>query len=384
MASKAVRAFSRVVSRVPRGVAAGRSVTQLQRVGLMNSRRAVAVPSLQQWTSAMQTREMSYFSDDEELEGIVYPSPTAKIGETAPTFTAKAVVDGEITEVSLEDYEGKWVVLFWYPKDFTFVCPTEIIAFSDRANEFRKIGAEVLAISTDSEESHLAWTRLPRNQGGLGKMDIPLVADLTKMISAQYGVLQEDIGIAFRGLFIINPEGVLEQITMNNFPVGRSVDETLRLVQAFQFVAEHGEVCPANWTPGDKTIIPNPEDSQAYFSTVEDNANAESDKIYSVKSADEIDALISSGKPTVVDFMANWCGKCQQIAPYYEKLAEKNPDVKFVKVDTAAAGLESSKEKHGIQSLPTFKFYKNGEEVGAPVVGYKKRPLAQGVKELSK
>lgn len=377
MASKAARAFSRVIPRTSRAQVMMRTAP---RTGLLAQPRT-AVPMVQQLTS-MQTRNMSFYMDDEE-DGVIYPAASAKIGQDAPAFTAKAVVDGEITEVNLEDYQGKWVVLFWYPKDFTFVCPTEIIAFSDRANEFRALGAEVLAVSTDSEESHLAWTRLPRNQGGLGKMDIPLVADLTKKISAQYGVLNEDIGIAYRGLFIINPEGVLEQITMNNFPVGRSVDETLRLVQAFQFVAEHGEVCPANWTPGDKTIVPNPEDSQAYFSTVENDHAEVSDKVKSVKSISEIDAFIASGEPTVVDFMANWCGKCQQIAPYYEQLAEENPGVNFVKVDTAVTELEGAKEQFGIQSLPTFRFYKDGKEVGEPVMGYKKRLLGKGVAALN-
>jgi len=189
----------------------------------------------------------------------------AAIGKPAPAFTAEAVVDGDFQKVSLSDYKGKYLVFFFYPLDFTFVCPTEIIAFSDRADEFRKIGAEVVAASVDSHFTHLAWTKTPRKEGGLGKMNIPLVSDLTKSISRDYGVLLEDQGITLRGLFIIDPQGVVRQITINDLPVGRDVDETLRLVQAFQYVDKHGEVCPAGWKPGKDTIIPNPNDKIKYF-----------------------------------------------------------------------------------------------------------------------
>jgi|UniRef100_A0AC35F2F8 alkyl hydroperoxide reductase subunit AhpC len=178
----------------------------------------------------------------------------AFIGKPAPEFTNSAVIDGDFKTVSLSDYKGKYVVLFFYPLDFTFVCPTEIIAFSDRVKEFRDIGCEVLAASTDSQFSHLAWINTPRKQGGLGEMNIPVLADTNHKLSRDYGVLKEDEGIAFRGLFLIDPKGILRQITINDLPVGRSVDETLRLVQAFQFVDKHGEVCPANWKPGKDTI----------------------------------------------------------------------------------------------------------------------------------
>uniref|UniRef100_A0A3B3DPQ9 Peroxiredoxin-2 n=1 Tax=Oryzias melastigma TaxID=30732 RepID=A0A3B3DPQ9_ORYME len=161
---------------------------------------------------------------------------------------------------------GKYVVFFFYPLDFTFVCPTEIIAFSDRAEEFRKIGCEVIGCSVDSHFSHLAWINTPRKQGGLGSMKIPLVADLTKSISRDYGVLKEDDGIAYRGLFVIDDKGVLRQITINDLPVGRSVDETLRLIQAFQHTDKYGEVCPAGWKPGSDTIVPDVEKSKAFFS----------------------------------------------------------------------------------------------------------------------
>jgi len=190
----------------------------------------------------------------------------AFVQKQAPDFEAEAVLaDGSFGKVKLSDYKGKYLVLFFYPLDFTFVCPTEIIAFSDRADEFRAINCEVLACSVDSHFSHLAWTERPRNKGGLGKMNIPLVSDLTKQISKDYGVLLEDAGISLRGLFIIDDKGTLRQITVNDLPVGRSVDETLRLVQAFKFTDEHGEVCPAGWKPGADTIKPSVDESKEYF-----------------------------------------------------------------------------------------------------------------------
>merc|ERR1711973_239591 len=191
--------------------------------------------------------------------------PVPELQKAAPQFKGISVVDGSFGKVKLSDYKGKYLVLFFYPLDFTFVCPTEIIAFSDRADEFRAINCEVLACSVDSHFSHLAWTERPRNKGGLGKMNIPLVSDLTKQISKDYGVLLEDAGISLRGLFIIDDKGTLRQITVNDLPVGRSVDETLRLVQAFKFTDEHGEVCPAGWKPGADTIKPSVDESKEYF-----------------------------------------------------------------------------------------------------------------------
>ncbi|CAL8357082.1 unnamed protein product [Boreogadus saida] len=190
----------------------------------------------------------------------------AQIGKPAPAFTTTAVVNGEFKDVSLSSYQGKYVILFFYPLDFTFVCPTEIVAFSDRAEEFRQIGCEVLGASTDSQFSHLAWINTPRKQGGLGPMNIPLLADLTHSISRDYGVLKEDQGIAYRGLFVIDDKGILRQITINDLPVGRSVDETLRLVQAFQHTDKFGEVCPAGWKPGHDTIVPDIKKSKEFFS----------------------------------------------------------------------------------------------------------------------
>ncbi|GLE04578.1 hypothetical protein PINS_up013547 [Pythium insidiosum] len=191
-----------------------------------------------------------------------------KIRHPAPEFTADAVVDGEFKTVSLKDYRGKYVVLFFYPLDFTFVCPTEIIAFSEKAEAFRQIGCEVLGCSTDSKFSHLAWINTPRKKGGLGEMKIPLIADYNKEIARAYNVVIEegaDAGVALRGAFIIDREGNLRQMTVNDLPVGRNVDEILRLVEAFQFVDEHGEVCPANWKKGAKTMKADPKGSLEYF-----------------------------------------------------------------------------------------------------------------------
>jgi peroxiredoxin (alkyl hydroperoxide reductase subunit C) len=192
-----------------------------------------------------------------------------RVGQPAPDFTATAVVDQEFKEVTLSHYRGKYVVLFFYPLDFTFVCPTEIIAFSDRYGDFTSRNTEVLGISVDSQFSHLAWVQTDRKQGGLGDIAYPLVADLKKEIARAYNVLDEEAGVALRGLFIIDPHGVINHSTINNLPVGRSVDETLRVLQAFQYVHSHpDEVCPANWTPGEKTMNPDPVKSKEFFAAV--------------------------------------------------------------------------------------------------------------------
>uniref|UniRef100_A0A672TLN3 Thioredoxin-dependent peroxide reductase, mitochondrial n=1 Tax=Strigops habroptila TaxID=2489341 RepID=A0A672TLN3_STRHB len=190
------------------------------------------------------------------------------VTQHAPFFKGTAVVNGEFKELSLDDFKGKYLVLFFYPLDFTFVCPTEIVAFSDKAKEFRDVNCEVVAVSVDSHFCHLAWINTPRKSGGLGKMNIPVLSDLSKQISRDYGVLLEGPGIALRGLFIIDPNGIVKHLSINDLPVGRSVEETLRLVKAFQFVETHGEVCPANWTPDSPTIKPTPEASKEYFEKV--------------------------------------------------------------------------------------------------------------------
>ncbi|KAJ3610938.1 hypothetical protein NHX12_023028 [Muraenolepis orangiensis] len=192
----------------------------------------------------------------------------AAVTHPAPAFKGTAVHNGEFKEMSLDDFKGKYLVLFFYPLDFTFVCPTEIIAFSDKANEFHDVNCEVVGVSVDSHFSHLAWINTPRKAGGLGKLQIPLLADLTKQISRDYGVLLDGPGIALRGLFLIDPQGVVKHMSVNDLPVGRSVEETLRLVKAFQFVETHGEVCPASWTPKSPTIKPTPEGSKEYFEKV--------------------------------------------------------------------------------------------------------------------
>jgi peroxiredoxin (alkyl hydroperoxide reductase subunit C) len=160
-------------------------------------------------------------------------------------------------------------VLFFYPLDFTFVCPTEITAFSDRYSDFSSKNTEVLGISVDSQFSHLAWIQTARNQGGIGDINYPLVSDLKKEISTAYNVLDDAEGVALRGLFIIDPEGVIMHATINNLPVGRNVDETLRVLQAFQYVQSNpDEVCPANWTPGEKTMKPDPKGSKEFFAAI--------------------------------------------------------------------------------------------------------------------
>ncbi|VDL90142.1 unnamed protein product [Schistocephalus solidus] len=192
-------------------------------------------------------------------------------GMPAPDFKGTAVVNGEFKEISLSDYKNKYVILFFYPLDFTFVCPTEIIAFNDRAEEFRSKGCELIACSTDSHFSHLAWIKTSRKEGGIEGMSIPVLADKTMSIARSYGVLCESSGVAFRGLFIIDGKGILRQITVNDLPVGRSVDEALRLLEAFQFTDVHGEVCPANWRPGAKTIKPTTAGSKTYFAQAGDH-----------------------------------------------------------------------------------------------------------------
>ncbi|MEN9218315.1 MAG: peroxiredoxin [Gloeomargarita sp. DG_2_bins_126] len=191
-----------------------------------------------------------------------------QVGQMAPDFEATAVVDLEFKTIKLSDYRGKYVVLFFYPLDFTFVCPTEITAFSDRYEEFAKLNTEVLGVSVDSQFSHLAWIQTDRKDGGLGDLKYPLVADLKKTISSAYNVLTPE-GVALRGLFIIDKEGVIQHATINNLAFGRSVDETLRTLQAIQYVQSHpDEVCPANWQPGEKTMTPDPVKAKEYFAAV--------------------------------------------------------------------------------------------------------------------
>jgi peroxiredoxin (alkyl hydroperoxide reductase subunit C) len=169
----------------------------------------------------------------------------AKVGKPAPDFTA-SVYD----PATPNDYKGSWLVFFWYPMDFTFVCPTEITAFSNRISEFEEIGAKVLGASADSIYSHKAWANTPLSKNGIEGLSYPVLSDKTLTISAEYGVLIEEAGVALRGLFIIDPNGVLQYSVVNNLNIGRSVDETLRVLQALQT----GGLCPSDWKPGQKTL----------------------------------------------------------------------------------------------------------------------------------
>ena len=175
-------------------------------------------------------------------------------GMPAPQFILPAVVEGAFRDIRLKDYCGKYVVLLWYPEAFSWVCPTEIIAYDNKIEDFRKEKTEVLCLSCDSANTNLAFTMTARDQGGLGPMTVPLLSDKTGNVAKSYGIYKEDKGVSFRGTFIIDPKGILRQITVNDFSVGRNVDETLRLIQAFKFTDEFGDVCPANWKPGEETI----------------------------------------------------------------------------------------------------------------------------------
>ena len=189
------------------------------------------------------------------------------VQQTAPEFKAKAVVGHEFRDISLSGLRGKWVILFFYPLDFTFVCPTEIIDFSNKADEFKKLNAEVLGCSVDSHYTHLAWINTPRKEGGLGEINYALVSDINKTIAKDYGVLTEG-GVALRGLFLIHPKGQIVYEVVHDLSVGRNPDEVVRVLSAFQQVEKTGEVCPSSWKPGAKTMKADPLGAKEYFSTV--------------------------------------------------------------------------------------------------------------------
>lgn len=213
-------------------------------------------------TPVVRQRAVAQLSSSAALLAGVRPlGPKNKV----PDFSGTAVVDGDFKTISAKDYKGKWLIIFFYPLDFTFVCPTEIIAFSDRAEEFHKLNTDLIACSCDSHFSHLAWTQTPRNVGGLGDMKIPVLADFNKEIANAFGVLDHDAGLAFRGLFLVDPNGEIRHSLVNDLPVGRSVDEALRTLKAFQFVEKHGEVCPADWDDDKPTIKPGVKESKEYF-----------------------------------------------------------------------------------------------------------------------
>lgn len=188
------------------------------------------------------------------------------VGKSAPDFSEKAVQGQEIIEnFSLSQFKGKYVVLFFYPLDFTFVCPTELHAFQEKLAAFKAINTEVVAVSTDSWFSHAAWLNTPKNKGGIEGIEYPIVSDFNKTISADYDVLLGG-GMALRGLFLIDKEGVVQHQVINNLPLGRNVDEALRMTTALQHTEEHGEVCPANWNQGAEAMKPNADSTAAYLS----------------------------------------------------------------------------------------------------------------------
>ncbi|MBK8792943.1 MAG: peroxiredoxin [Holophaga sp.] len=191
----------------------------------------------------------------------------AFVTQPAPQFKADALVDGQFKEVALSDFKGKKVVLFFYPLDFTFVCPTEILAFSDAKAEFDARNTVVLGVSVDSKFSHWAWTQMERKEGGIKGITYPLVSDLNKTIAQDYGVLLS-AGVALRGLFIIDADDkqTIRHITINDLPLGRNVEEAQRLLDAIDFSNEHGEVCPANWKKGDKAMTPTFDGLKAFSS----------------------------------------------------------------------------------------------------------------------
>ncbi len=188
------------------------------------------------------------------------------VGREAPHFVAKAVQkDTVIEKFSLQDLQGKYVVLFFYPLDFTFVCPTELHAFEEKLSEFQKRHTQVLGCSIDSHFSHLAWLAIPKKKGGIEGVSYPIIADLNKSIARAYDVLKEDEGIAYRGLFLIDKEGIVRHQLVNDLPLGRSVDEALRTLDSLILFEENGEVCPANWVKGDKGMIPDKEGLETHF-----------------------------------------------------------------------------------------------------------------------
>ena len=188
------------------------------------------------------------------------------VGKMAPEFSAKAVIRDKIVEnFSLSLFRGQNVVLFFYPLDFTFVCPTELHAFQEKAEEFRKRDTQIVGCSVDSCYSHHAWLATPKNKGGIQGVEYPIIADLNKEIARAYDVLIPHEGIAYRGLFLIDKNGMVRHQVVNDLPLGRSVDEALRILDALIYFEQHGEVCPANWQNGKKSLKPNREGIEQYF-----------------------------------------------------------------------------------------------------------------------
>jgi len=191
---------------------------------------------------------------------------TLLMGRKAPSFSAKAVIKGKIVDnFSLQDYLGKYVVLFFYPLDFTFVCPTELHAFQEKLSEFEKRNAVVIACSVDSCYSHHAWLNTPKSKGGIEGIEYPLISDLNKSIARSYQVLEEESGVAYRGLFLLDKQGIVRHQLINDLPIGRSVEEVLRILDALAYCEKNGEVCPANWHVGKKAMKADADGLLQYF-----------------------------------------------------------------------------------------------------------------------
>jgi peroxiredoxin 2/4 len=190
------------------------------------------------------------------------------VGQKAPDFVSDALINKKITNgFSLSQFKGQKVLLFFYPLDFTFVCPTELHAFQEAAEKFKELGVQVMGCSVDSVFSHQAWVNTPKAKGGIEGVTYPLISDLNKTIATDFGVLS-DTGVAFRGLFLIDQKGIIRHMLVNDLPLGRSVDEAIRVVEALNFHEQHGEVCPANWNSSKKAMKPTTEGLKQYFSAV--------------------------------------------------------------------------------------------------------------------
>ena len=191
------------------------------------------------------------------------------VSKPAPDFELEGYFNGQFAKYKLSDYMGKWVILLFYPLDFTFVCPTEVLKFSEAAEEFAKSNCQIFGVSVDSKYVHKAWVDTKREDGGLGgTLNYPLLSDINKATARDYGILMEDEGVALRGLFLINPDGIVLHTTINHLSVGRSVNEAMRVLKAFQFVTTHeGEVCPVDWEEGKDTMIAEPEEMKKYLAT---------------------------------------------------------------------------------------------------------------------
>jgi len=191
------------------------------------------------------------------------------IGKKAPSFSCEAVVNKQIKKVTLDDFDGKYKIIFFYPLDFTFVCPTEIRAFQQMLPEFEKRNVQVLGVSVDSPYSHLAWLKMPATKGGIEGVEYPLLSDINKTMAKAYGVLDAQQGVALRGVFVLDKDNCVQSMVVNNLSLGRNIEEFVRLIDALQFVEKHGQVCPANWSAGKKAMTPTSDGLEDFFGSSE-------------------------------------------------------------------------------------------------------------------